>query len=56
MKRQYKTVLNDVAIKRDVIGEKPNAGYKLFERKRGIPLASPVKTARSSALRFWSIS
>ena len=30
MKKKYKTVLNEVFVKRDVVGEKVNVGYKLF--------------------------
>jgi hypothetical protein len=56
MKMKYKTVLNEVAIKRESVGEKAEASYKLFERKRGIPLAAPLKTARMTDLRLWSLT
>jgi len=56
MKRKYKSVLNEVSSKREVVSDKSSAGYKLFERKRSIPLASPLKTARATDLRLWSLS
>jgi hypothetical protein len=59
MKRKYKTVLNEVSIKREAVSEnskKSGGGYKLFERKRGIPLAAPVKSARATDLRLWSLT
>jgi hypothetical protein len=55
MKRKYKTVLNEVPVKQDAVGEKVNAGYKLFERKRGIHLAAPVKLTQATDLRLWSL-
>ena len=55
MKRKYKTVLNEVSAKREAIHENASAGYKLFERKRGIPLAAPLKTAPATDLRLWSL-
>ena len=56
MKRKYKVVLNEVSTKRDAVIEKTSIGYKLFERKRSIPLAAPVKAARTTDLRLWSLS
>ncbi|MEA3091213.1 MAG: hypothetical protein QOJ04_2555 [Caballeronia sp.] len=55
MKRKYKTVLNEFSAKREVVSEKAAAGYKLFERKRGIPLAASLKTAPATDLRLWSL-
>jgi hypothetical protein len=55
MKRKYKTVLNEVSAKREAVSENTGAGYKLFERKRGIPLAAPLKTASTTDLRLWSL-
>jgi hypothetical protein len=54
MKRKYKTVLNDISVKREAVNEKAGSGYTLFERKRGIPLAAPLKTAPVGDLRLWS--
>jgi hypothetical protein len=55
MKKKYKTVLNEVAVKRDAVDEKVSAGYKLFKRKRGIHLAVPVKLTQATDLRLWSL-
>ena len=55
MKKKYKTVLNEVSVKRDVVGEKVNVGYKLFERKRSIHLAVPVKFTQATDLQLWSL-
>jgi hypothetical protein len=55
MKRKYKMVLNEVSAKREAVSAKADAGYKLFERKRGIPLAAPLKTAPATDLRLWSL-
>jgi hypothetical protein len=55
MKRKYKTVLNEVFAKRETVSENAGAGYKLFERKRGVPLAAPLKTTPATDLRLWSL-
>ncbi|OXC72069.1 hypothetical protein BSU04_43880 [Caballeronia sordidicola] len=47
--------MNEVSIKREPVSEKADAGYKLFERKCGIPLAAPLKTALATDLRLWSL-
>jgi hypothetical protein len=55
MRRQYKTILNEVAVKRDAVGQKEVGGYRLFERKQTIPLARPLKTAGPTDLRMWAL-
>jgi hypothetical protein len=55
MKRKYKTVLNEVSARREAVSEQAGAGYKIFERERGIPLAAPLKTAPATDLRLWSL-
>jgi hypothetical protein len=55
MKRKYKSVLNEVSARREALSEQAGAGYKLFEPKRGIPLAAPLKTAPATDLRLWSL-
>jgi hypothetical protein len=55
MKKQYKTILNGVAVKHDAVDQKEVGGYRLFERKQTIPLARPLKTARPMDLRMWAL-
>jgi hypothetical protein len=52
MKRQYKTILNEVAVKRDAVDQREVGGYRLFERKQTIPLARPLKMAGQVDLRM----
>jgi hypothetical protein len=55
MKRQYKSILNEVAVKRDAVGQKEVGGYRLFEQNKAIPLAGPSKTAGLTDLRMWAL-
>lgn len=57
MRKKYKSILCDVSAKRDTVGEKPSGGYRLFERKKTIHLASSQSTkASATASRMWTLS
>lgn len=57
MRRRYKSILVEVAIRRDAVGEDMRGGYTLFERKRTIRLASaPLGMPRTAPLRTWALT
>ncbi len=57
MRKQYKSMLNQVPVTRDKVGAKEIDGFRLFERKGAIPLASAsLSTARVKALRMWELT